>query len=771
MAAAVVALLAIGLHLPVFTRGALITPAGMHHAQWPWRATPPPQATGGGPALLGENPTLSDLLFQVYPWQLHMSRSLAAGSVPLWNPYSYCGVPFVANAQSAVFYPLHWPVWILPSMRVFTFALLAKILLAGVFMAVFLVSLGARGPACVVGSVSFALCSFMTSWLGYAHTNAAVLLPLLMLAARMLARAPNAAGFLLLVFAGAAQYLGGHPETSVHIIGAATLYFLWNLPASPRPRLAVWLFAAAGLLGFLMAAVQMFPFLDYLASSAALAQRQASTGMDPTLPARALAANLLPGMYGWPWRFTFHGPAAWQALVCYTGAGTLLLALVSLRWPRGVVFFQVLAAVSAVVVYGPGWIRAIIRHVPVVGIGSNNRLTLLISFCIAVLAAHALERVSQVSAGAPRPERLKTVGALAVAAVPLLAVIVLLRGSDPDGARLALSIVAGTALLTVVALLFRPGRRALYLGGIAALVCIDLFVFAWRFNPHADPDALFPATPLTDYLRQDAAGDMVRGGRMMTVGWVMRPETQMVYRLSSIEGYDAMELARYRRLIDRASVASIHETGAVPPGSRPLLDLAGLRYIVTPPGGVVSGEKMTLGYDGPDGRVFINEQALPRFWFVETARAVHRADGAGTLERLASGRFDPRTQVLIEDPDAAIPAGSGSADAPAPATARITLERNTAGAIALTVAARGRPGYLVVSDAWDGGWRALVNGRPARVLRADYAFRAVPIPAGEAKVTMSYRPGWFRAGAWTSVLTLMFAITVVLVQWGRETSR
>ena len=92
---------------------------------------------------------------------------------------------------------------------------------------------------------------------------------------------------------------------------------------------------------------------------------------------------------------------------------------------------------------------------------------------------------------------------------------------------------------------------------------------------HADPGALYPATPLTDFLRQDAAADMTRGGRMMTVGWVMRPETQMIYRLSSIEGYDAMELSRYRRLLDRASVSSIHETGAIPPSSRPLLDLAG----------------------------------------------------------------------------------------------------------------------------------------------------------------------------------------------------
>jgi len=53
------------------------------------------------------------------------------------------------------------------------------------------------------------------------------------------------------------------------------------------------------------------------------------------------------------------------------------------------------------------------------------------------------------------------------------------------------------------------------------------------------------------------------------------------------------------------------------------------------------------------------------------------------------------------------------------------------------------------------------------VLRADYIFRAVPIPAGRAEVTMTYRPFWFRAGAWVSVLTLMFSMAVALVRWGR----
>ena len=72
--ASVLALIAliVALHAPVFTRGALITPAGMHYGQWPWKPYGARELQEG--ALLQSNPTLSDLLFQIYPWQQFAAR-------------------------------------------------------------------------------------------------------------------------------------------------------------------------------------------------------------------------------------------------------------------------------------------------------------------------------------------------------------------------------------------------------------------------------------------------------------------------------------------------------------------------------------------------------------------------------------------------------------------------------------------------------------------------------------------------------------------------
>ncbi len=743
---------ALALHAPVVTGGKLITPAGMHHAMWPWKAALPETIAAG--ADLEENHTLSDLLFQVYPWQLHVTRTLGAGAIPLWNPHSYTGVPFLANAQSAVLYPLHWPVWILPSMHVYTLALLAKIVLAGVFMAWYLRGIGLSSIPCAAGAVAFALCGFMTGWLGYAHTNAAILLPLQMDAARRLARRPGANGFLLLTAAGAAQHLGGHPETSLHIVGASVIYFAWLLPRAPRPRLSIGLFAAGSVLGFTLAAAQIFPFLGYLSRSAALAARDAGPPVDPVLPWDTLLAWLLPGIYGRPEAFTWAGPAAFQAVIGYVGAGMILLALLPARRGTDAPFLRLLAAASAVVVYGPESVHRVLAWVPWIGITSNNRLLLLVAFCLVALGASSLEAILD----PPIPRR--TFGVrIALSTLALILCALIFSGRDPAGALWAAALVAATAALAGLALA-RPAMARVHLAGVAALVCLDMVFFARGFNPHARPEDLFPATPLTDFLRQDAAQEMIRGGRVMTVGWVMRPETHMVYRLHSIEGYDAVEFGDYRRLLDRARVEEIHRTGVIPEEARPLIDLLGLRYIVTPPEGSVRAEGVAIAYDGPDGRVFVNDRARPRFRFVAASRAAP-ADVA--LDLLAAGGGDPGRTVILDAPVGGEAGGAADGVTAAP---NLVLERATSGLLHVHVSGHDTPGWLVIGDAWDPGWVARVNGRSARVVRADFAFRAVEIPAQEAAVTMHYRPVSFRAGIWVSALSLLVTLAVGIARWG-----
>jgi len=69
-----------------------------------------------------------------------------------------------------------------------------------------------------------------------------------------------------------------------------------------------------------------------------------------------------------------------------------------------------------------------------------------------------------------------------------------------------------------------------------------------------------------------------------------------------------------------------------------------------------------------------------------------------------------------------------------------------------------KPGYLVLLDSYYPGWQAYVDGKEAQILRANYAFRAVEVPAGKHRVEFSYRPLSFYAGLALSCMGLLFGI-------------
>jgi uncharacterized membrane protein YfhO len=57
-----------------------------------------------------------------------------------------------------------------------------------------------------------------------------------------------------------------------------------------------------------------------------------------------------------------------------------------------------------------------------------------------------------------------------------------------------------------------------------------------------------------------------------------------------------------------------------------------------------------------------------------------------------------------------------------------------------------RPGVVVVTDTFYPGWKAFIDGQPAPIIRANYMFRGVVVPAGTHSLTMRYSPETFTVG-------------------------
>ena len=69
---------------------------------------------------------------------------------------------------------------------------------------------------------------------------------------------------------------------------------------------------------------------------------------------------------------------------------------------------------------------------------------------------------------------------------------------------------------------------------------------------------------------------------------------------------------------------------------------------------------------------------------------------------------------------------------------------------------------LVLADAWHPGWQATVNGEPVAIKRANLIFRALPVPAGESRVSFSFEPRLWRAALYIGIALWMISLLLLL---------
>jgi hypothetical protein len=155
--------------------------------------------------------------------------------------------------------------------------------------------------------------------------------------------------------------------------------------------------------------------------------------------------------------------------------------------------------------------------------------------------------------------------------------------------------------------------------------------------------------------------------------------------------------------------------------------------------------------------VFRVPDPLPRTYAVGTAR---RADDLlAELRALAEPSFDPTREIVLPAGPAGPPAAmfSGQSRILEFRPDRVRLEAELSA-----------PGFVVLVDAHDPGWRATVDGAPAELLRANVAFRAVAVPSGRHVVEYLYRPASITGGLAVSGAALLAAVAVAAAEARRR---
>lgn len=724
-----------------------------------------------------------------YPYRDFFARELRAGRFSRWCPGLHCGLPLYSESQAGYLHPLKYLLygW-LATWQALNLDTVLSVWLTGVggygWLRRHVGPAGALTGAAVLGLSGFTWGHLVhTSWI-----NALAAVPFVVWALETAWQGSPGRGIVLGSLALATQVFAGQMQCALLTSLAVLVYAVFRAatarglgPAARALATALGLLALGGMLS----AIQWIPskeLLDRSERAGGLSYEELTYGSwSPEL----LPSLVLREAYGTRARDTdwLDGFYQYHEMDAYVGVLALALAVVggAAGRDRWVAFWVFLAVIGGTLMLGRYTILFDQAHqVPILGSSRiPMRHQLWVSLALAALAAVGVDRLTR-----PGVVRLRaaigTLLAVFVASAAILLYNYTPIWTQPDrwtravhqahyrwlaaqwvaaSLRTALLAAAGCTVVFLAARSSSPTRRRRLASLLPLLVLADLLGAHVSDVPTVTPDYWTVPPPSARALLADP--DFVR-----LVGVARRSAGEPGYASEPVEFHTVRDTLDWSLpivwglasaqgaspVVPRRTLEFVRHAGG---GSRGL-DLEAVTHLVSAHASLAG-----WGHGRPAGAAYLyrNTGALPRARlmgrpvYVETQQAAVAA-----LDRLGTA---VRDRLVVEDPTRPL-----SAESPSSGTATVT--RDLPELVAVQTRSPG-PAYLVLADAFDPGWSATLDGRPAEIRPAYVAFRAVFVPPGNHAVVFRYRPAGFALGRNASACGLVAAL--VLWFWKGRTDR
>ena len=726
-----------------------------------------------------KNPITSDVVSVIYPLRSMAVDLIKSGTLPLWNSRMFTGYPLLANFQVGVFSPTMLFYFIMPKIWAWSAQVMVQPPIAAIGMYLFLRNIKLGKLASLTGGLAYAFAGFSVIWLEWnAHALVAAWIPYVFLFGDKFVKTSKYKWGVLMSLVICLQIFSGYPQVVLYTIGAFALYLLFIKKYVDYKKATVLITFV--LLGLLLSSILVVPALELYFIS-----QRGNEFLDPDLvffPWQNLVTFFAPDYFGNPATGNYFGIGNYTLNTGYTGIVAIYLSIVGyVRFKNRpeVKYFFIIIILSLIYVLPTPISRLLSSH-NLLGMSalSPTRVFILVNFSLASLSAFGIQGLIN---SKKKADLLAYIFPAAIilsmgVATFLVAHYLTINTDYHNQTKVSLrNLILPSIIITLTffVLLLRDKHskvKALnyfLIVTICFLLIAELFRYSWKYTPFSAPELVFPETPIISYLRNQEKPFRVYFGDSIPMNmWVP-------YGIESLSGYDAVYPTLWSKFNGVISNNDVNSSGStryadfISIESR-WFDLLNSKYLVA----VKRNDKAIPDENGlpfykyrldkfknvfEDRSVVImeNSQVYPRAFIV--GKWVEKTTENEMLETLINDNFYPTRSVILSESFNSF--NQENADSKSEVKYLEYEDQKSK----LLVRSE-KPGLLFISELWYPGWKVFVDNREHEIMRANYSFRAVPIPQGQHEVLFIYDPKSFKIGKWLSLIAATFLVAVYIYE-------
>ncbi|MDP2638380.1 MAG: YfhO family protein [Candidatus Levybacteria bacterium] len=729
-----------------------------------------------------------DVIRLLYPEKEFSIRSFKNFELPLWNPYNFLGNPHMASVQSGSFYPLNIIFVLSPFIFAWTIFIILQPVLTGLFSFLFVRELNLGIRSSVFSALIFSFSSYSIVWMEYGNIGHSILwMPFVLWIVVKNLKKPSILKSAVISFSLAFSILAGYIQTAFYVyVFVLGFIFFHTLFVDRDKRLKkILMFSLILFASILLSAVQLLPTFELIFQSAR-APYATSTFLSLLISPFHAVTALVPDFFGNPATRNYWLSGTYIERVVYIGVIPLIFILYSFFKKQNSTFwfFVVSSIVVLLLTFDTFISRALYSfQIPFISTAVPTRIMFLYSFCVSIIAGFGMETLLKEQ---NKKIFLKVTGILGgiffliwlfVFIVPIVSNFSWVHSLTISRRNLILptaifSLSIGVLFINV----FLNKYRKAIIVFIIVLSMMDLFYFFHKITPFAPIETVYPKTEVLNQLKKIQGIDRSWG---YGNGYIAT-NLQTYEKLFSVDGYNALHIKRYGEILSSSKNGRIADSiprsdPVIAPGyggsdlrenkyRQRILNLLGVKYVLNKVDPQTSTEKADnqtfddsiykLVWQKSPWQIYENKEVLPRIFLA--SEYVVEKDRDKIIETIFNKNVNLRDTIILEED---IVPGIDLLD---DKDAEVQIKEYFPNKILIKTKAKANM-LLFISDNYYNGWKVSVDGENDKIYRANYSFRAVPVPKGNHEVIFWYSPGSFVWGLWASAVSFLSILLVLII--------